>query len=193
MALDDYLDLGGTTRVRVTPPDATRPPTDDSDRFPKVIYDQREIYGRPFQSADEVFEFWADFLANRKAPAQSLFRDEQARHLTPWISGGKWVDICPECNGGIPLWDRNPYGACLDCGRVFEVDWQAPEERSEISRLLSVRPARYRHMTKGETAVELTAQNDTLARLGEIDKRLYVPERVDGTDDLLDRIDQGAV
>lgn len=192
MSLDQYLDVGGTTRVRATMP--TEPPTSSEDAYPRVARDQRDVFGQPFTGADEVYRFWAEFLATRKRVPQSLFRDEQGRHVLPRIEYdhsacvSTWVAVCPECSGGMALWDRNPNTACLDCGRVFEVDWQQPAERAEACRLLAARPKQYRVWLETETLDDLRVQNATLEKLVGPAPRIVIPDEISTDDVVLDAI-----
>lgn len=196
MSLDDYLDIGGTTRVKVAPPDPGNPPKSNMDAYPRIVLDQRDIYGKAFRTADEVFAFWAEFLATRKRTPQSLFRDEEGRHVSPRVeydaSTGvsKWVAVCPACGGGMALWDRNPYAACLDCGRVYEIDWHTPDDRAEALRLLAERPKEYRVWVEGETVDDLRVQNETIAQFVGPRPKLVIPDEVVSDDELLDEIDR---
>lgn len=193
MPIDDYLDVKGTTRVKAAPPAV--PVQSGSDAYPHVVLDQRDIFGQPFSQAEDVWRFWSEFLAGKRVP-QALFRDETGRHVAPRVeydaSRGvsKWVAVCPECAGGMALWDRNPFTACLDCGRVFEVDWQPPDDRAAALRLLAARPREYRVWLEGESVADLEAQNVTLEKLVGPAPRLVMPDEVTSDAELLDVIDR---
>lgn len=148
----EYIDVGLSTRREADP---ETPPTLPADAYPKVILDQREMFGK-FDRAG-VEEHWAEFLEMR-----GITPHNDDRELVPYVSKSRWVADCPECGGGVALWDENPRACCLNCGAVYtQIAWQPPTVRAEASRLLAAREHRHRDWFphKGETTHRLETEN----------------------------------
>lgn len=184
----EWLDVGLATRIKAGPPDEP-PSMPDGDRYPKVLRDQREIYG--ITTVDEVRTFWLEFLARQAEHGVGPgvpFRDEQARSVVPFVNRGRWMALCPECGGGMICWDANPDTCCVDCGRVYEVDHQTPVVRAEVSRLLAARRTVNRNWDahEGETIERLKVENVIYgAGSTVIADGLTVPESVTLPDDVV--------
>ena len=160
MADDGWMfAFGEPTRRKVGPKDG--PTMVGEDRYPKVIRDQREVYG--VATVDEVRRFWGEFLARQAAHGVgpgAPFRDEQARTVVPFVNRSRWMALCPECSGGMICWEENPDTCCVDCGRVFEVAHHTGFVRAEVSRLLAVRPTVNRNWEpEKETTERLAFEN----------------------------------
>ena len=114
------------------------------------LRDQRDMHGAPTIEAQH--ERWADHLARH-----GLTMTEDRRVVIAYVSDGRWVAQCPECNGGIACWDENPHGCCLDCGHVYRVKFPADHKIAEA--ILLQRPVNGRHWLPGEPVVQLEVEN----------------------------------
>lgn len=156
------VDHGGITRT-VIPAHAdgveafSRSGVSD-DAYPNVVADQRLIYGVGASNANEIEQFWVDYLAGKLPPMSIVETDET---LIPYINQARWLVDCSYCDSAAGAWDRNPYACCLSCGRRYSVQWQPPSERAEILRILAARPVVNRNWDTriGETVDDLIRQN----------------------------------
>lgn len=178
--MTDYVDIGRSTRVALTPPDPDNPPQDTHDGYPDVIATQRNAYG--VDTVAEVEAVWIEVLARRGLePRRSTYE------VVPYINRARWLVDCPECNTGNFAWDHNPRACCLDCGLVVSVKWQNPFERARAVRLLAVRPIVNCNWNahKGETVDNLELENRWLLNEPSVEKNgLVVPVGLDVPDAL---------
>ena len=133
--MTEFVDVGLPTRVKAAAPDPNSPPQLPDDGYPKVILDQREMFG--CDTVDEVRAYWSAFLARKNMGPKP---DPEGRASVPYINQSRWVADCPACTGGAACWDQNPQACCLTCGTVFKVAWQLPTLRSAVIRELVARP-----------------------------------------------------
>ena len=119
-----------------------------------MIADQRAMYGRKHQTVEDVQAFWVEWTARHGLP---LVTDP--RPVQPYVSEGRWVGDCPECNGGIACWDQNPHGCCLTCGHMYPIVWHP--DTASAAETLEVRPGRNQHWRPhlGETVAILEREN----------------------------------
>lgn len=160
--MSNFVDVGGVTRIDASPPDPNNPPTNDDDRYPMVVEDQRHAYG--CDTVDEVIAWQAAWLAGecppRANPAPPIEAVRDDRTVIPHINASRWIADCLECGSANAVWDRNPDMVCLGCGRVYKVAWQLPAVRSEAIRVMADWPTVNRSWDahKGETVEELKLQ-----------------------------------
>lgn len=158
----NFVDVGGVTRVDASPPDPDNPPTNDNDRYPMVVEDQRHAFR--VETIDEVVAWQAAWLAGEcpphAVPRPPIVAVRDERTVTPRINASRWIGDCPACAAASPVWDRNPDMVCLACGRVFKVAWQPPQIRSAVIRVIADWPTANRSWDahKGETVEELKLQ-----------------------------------
>lgn len=83
-----------------------------------------------------------------------------------YVSGGKWIADCPNCNGGMAVWSENPRCCCLDCGTIYRVDHATDKERQAAERLLAPRfeADRNWHRHRGEKLENLDEENKMLLK-----------------------------
>lgn len=133
-------DVGLPTSVVVDPDSMTvSGGTDGGDPgYPDIIIDQRFGYGgtSSLESIQAVQAFW-----EKRAEAELTLEPTE---VVPYINASRWVADCL-CGLGMLAWDRNPYVACLSCGRKYSVVWQLPALRSAVIRELACRPVKHRN------------------------------------------------
>mgnify|MGYP001614536268 CR=1 FL=1 len=88
-----------------------------------MIRDQRHMYG--METVADVEAFWAE-----RAAAHGFPLVEDDRTVEAYVSDGRWVADCPECNDGIACWDQNTRGACMGCGHVYPVSWHLDTDQA---------------------------------------------------------------
>lgn len=118
------------------------------------LKDQCDGYGRTLPSRGRQERFW-----RRVAAANGVeLADHTSTRLTAYVNHGRWVADCPACNGGILAPNPGSTAPCLDCGRLYTVDY--PARRDRIEGLLLVRPREEnRNWRPGETPAMLEAEN----------------------------------
>jgi hypothetical protein len=86
---------------------------------------------------------------------------ESSKTLVVYVSGGRWIADCPDCNGGVPAWPGHDRGCCLDCGTVYRLAYPPEAEIREVVALLAVRPELDRNYWchRGDTVEKLRAEN----------------------------------
>lgn len=166
--MTEHVDIGLSTRVKAEPPDPKNPPTMSDDGYPGVFQDQRTMLqgGIDCETAEDVFwNCWVPHLEQYQNMEPRF--DGRRSPVVPYLNAGRWVADCPVCGCGMACWDRNPYACCLgwQCGRVYNVAWQLPAQRSEVMRLLAGWPEGNRNWDghKGETIDELKIQGVLMA------------------------------
>lgn len=114
------------------------------------------------QDVEEAWERWADregLPIRRRQGDFSTDLKTSRKTVEVYISGGKWLGNCPNCNGGIPGWPNHPRGCCLDCGTIFQLDYPPEAETLELAKLMSARDEidrnYFRHL--GETLDDVRA------------------------------------
>lgn len=138
---------------------------------PGIIRDQREMIGadRRHETVADVEAAWEEWVARHGLPHRRRHGDnstdlrETRKTVRAYISGGKWIADCPNCNGGVAAWRGNPRGACLDCGSIYRVNFPTRAEEKQAVELLAARPdplTRSWHRHTGETVDELAAENE---------------------------------
>lgn len=120
------------------------------------------------ETVEDVEGAWREW-AERHGLAGRIRRGDRTTDLRPtrrqvksYVSGGKWIADCPDCNGGIACWIENPRGACLDCGTIFRVNHPSQGEADRAEELLCARPdpaTRSWHRHLGETIEDLEREN----------------------------------
>lgn len=143
-----FVDLGYSALVRVPGPDEI--PQDSSDGYPKVIADQRELYG--VTTVDEADQYQTEWLARK-----GLEPWPSELEVVPYINASRWVARCG-CGTVNAVWDRRPSMTCLDCGAVSKVLWQSPWLRSAVIRVIAGWPPEHRSWEPGETVDQLERQ-----------------------------------
>jgi hypothetical protein len=123
------------------------------------------------QTVDDVEQAWQRW-ADREGLGWRIRRGDHSTDLhssrktvQAYISGGKWIADCPNCNGGIACWRDNPRGCCLDCGTIYRVDHPSETEEKRATEILLARAnpeARHWHRHRGETLDDLEAENEKL-------------------------------
>lgn len=81
--------------------------------------------------------------------------------LIAHVGTGRWIAVCPYCNGGISVWNENPQAVCLDCGRRYSnIKW--PEDLERGVEALTARPDRLLRFwnPEVETAEDLEKENE---------------------------------
>ena len=128
-----------------------------------MILDQRAMVGRRHhETVGDVEAAWAAY-ARKAAQEKPVGWDGRHRLLDTgdtvpaYVSDNRWVADCPACQGGIACWSQNPRGACLDCGRIYQIAF--PEDRQEIEAVLVQRPTQNRHWFVGDPVDMLIAEN----------------------------------
>jgi hypothetical protein len=123
--------------------------------------------GRPLEAhgARTVGEYYARQAQHiedmKRARPELAWRDPfivESASPRPFISGGRWVVICP-C-GNAPSFDPEwRVALCFECGAQY-VGVAVPKEWESIEAALMARPSMTnRHMTLGETAADLIDEN----------------------------------
>lgn len=117
---------------------------------------------RHHDSVTDVEAAWAAY-ARKAAQEKPVGWEGRSRFLetedsvAAYVSDNRWVADCPACHGGIACWPANHRGACLDCGRIYQIDF--PRDRQRIEAALIQRPTRNRNWLPGETVDQLIAEN----------------------------------
>lgn len=136
------------------------------------LRDQRSMVGpgRHTTPADveEAWVAWADeygLLMRQRARDFSTDLRESRKHVSAYVSAGKWMAKCPGCNDGIACWPFYPRGCCLGCGTIYKIVFPAEAEIEHALAALAIRPEhlRFWHAHEGEPAEQLHQEN---ARLG---------------------------
>jgi hypothetical protein len=106
-----------------------------------LIMDQRHLYGGA--TVEGVEARWRRMIesgnaarADRQLPLLSLM--ETGKTVRAYVNHGRWVADC-ECGGGMGVWSENRRAACMDCGRVYGVEWPDPDIRRLAEEALLVR------------------------------------------------------
>jgi len=181
MPADDFVDVGGVTRIPVDF-DVANPPQDTNDVYPGIFEDQRTMLpgGLACETGADVYNnVWVPHLAKYQGIEPTM--DE--REVVPYLNAGRWIADCPNCGGAMACWDRNAYACCLglDCGHVFKVQWQLPAVRSEVMRIVAGWPEGNRNWDahKGETVDELKLQGVLMLGVPAVERQgLLVAENV---------------
>lgn len=79
--------------------------------------------------------------------------------VTPYVSEGRWVSTCTDCNSGMALTPGLDRMTCIECGAYYVVEWPDESDVKEIEQTLLKRKWRNRNMQPGETIAQLKAQN----------------------------------
>jgi hypothetical protein len=114
------------------------------------VWDQRQQSGFSVRTdAEEVEAFWHEHMQMmeqargvpfNERPEATEFR-ESSKPLVAHINHGRWVAVCPFCNGGIAVWRDNPKAACLDCGTIYtNIEWPNPAELKQVLRAAAELP-----------------------------------------------------
>ena len=123
------------------------------------IHDARDIWG--VSNAQEMLTQRVASLAKRGIPVLLQGDGTPARKasdtLNVYVSDGRWVATCPECNGGTTYFPGTPWTLCPDCGKGYLVRF--PKDKVELEIQLLQRPLGNRHMRLGETAKDLAKEN----------------------------------
>lgn len=114
------------------------------------IADQRTIHFQGGATIDDQRAYWTEALRGR-----GLTVKMDRRTLIAYISDGRWVASCPNCNGGIACWDQNPHGCCLCCGHCYPIEF--PDGYKDAELLLAGRRPTEQHWEAhlGETVRDL--------------------------------------
>ena len=172
-----YIEVPGmTVRVRADPPDPDNPYQMSDDGYPAVIADQRHFF--KCETVQDIENAWLDNLALKSV--EPWFDPNLS--VVPYINRARWLVDCPHCNAGNFAWDRNPLACCLECGLIVKVAWQLPQLRSQVVRLLAVRPiaACNWNAHKGETIETLERENLLMLNEPSVEKNgLVVPAGLD--------------
>lgn len=160
---------------------------------------------RTHSTVEEVERGWDEWVAQhgfgirRRDGDYSTDLRTSRKRLVAYVSGGRWIADCPNCNGGVPVWNENPRGVCLDCGTIYRIDHPAADELVLVADLLGARPdplTRNWNRHQGETLDDLAAENATLVRARDASELLIgvdVVARVLGDDALLRLQEAGVV
>lgn len=106
------------------------------------IQDQRHIYGGRTVAA--VQSKWLEALdalnrQRRERMLDEIYMADTGVAVPAYINHGRWVAECV-CGGGMGAWRENPVAACMDCGRIYGVEWPSDDDQIEAERLLLERP-----------------------------------------------------
>lgn len=189
--MPEFVDVGLPTRIEAAPPDPANPPQMPDDGYPGVFKDQRQMLpgGLEAQDATDILRCWEAHLAQHQKMIPRL--DEENRTVVPYLNAGRWIADCPACGCGMACWDRNPQACCLGwkCGRIYQVAWQPPQERSAVMRVVAGWPEGNRNWDahKGETLEELRIQGVLLAGVSAAQRNgLLVSENLTVPDEFID-------
>lgn len=113
---------------------------------------------------ETAWQTWADregLTTRRRQGDWSTDLRRSRKTIVVFVSGGKWIGDCPECNGGVAAWPFHEKGCCLDCGTIFRLEYPPVDEVEEIAQLLARRPEQHRnyHPHQGETIDDLRREN----------------------------------
>lgn len=119
---------------------------------------------RTVEEVEAGWRRWAQregLTTRRRAGDLSTELRTSRKTVEAFVSAGKWIASCPECNGGIACWPVHERGCCLDCGTIFRVAWPEEAEITEAVELLRVRPEPQRnwHRHEGEGIEFLRREN----------------------------------
>jgi hypothetical protein len=83
------------------------------------------------------------------------------QEVPAYVSEGRWVADCPECNGGIAVDPEDIEATCLDCGLATPISSPALDDQTKADLVLSERPIQARNWFphRGETVNDLKAEN----------------------------------
>ena len=120
------------------------------------IHDARDIWGA--NSPQEMLSQRIVSLAKRGISVLVKGDGTPARRdvLDFYVSDGRWVATCPECNGGVVHFPDTPWAICPDCGRGYGVRF--PAQKSRIEARLLERPVHNRQLLPGWSLEELEAE-----------------------------------
>jgi hypothetical protein len=116
----------------------------------------------PLASVEEVRAFWELYVERHRQAGRPLELHRSRKKLHAYVSDGRWVAECPECGGGVALWQENPEACCLDCATVYsKIGWPHEREIMEAERVLAARPTNQLHWRshEGETVEDLKIEN----------------------------------
>jgi hypothetical protein len=126
----------------------------------------------PLSSAEEVEAAWREFgervgfFERQRRGDLSTGLRQSRKTLQAYVSGGRWIAACPNCNDGVACWPENPKGCCLGCGTVYRIDHPSEDEIARAETTLAARPnpvTRSWHRHQGETIDELEAETEAHA------------------------------
>lgn len=135
------------------------------------LRDQRTMTGdRLHRTVADVQAGWEEWAAKHGMIVRARRGDPalELRHsktiLPVYISGGRWIADCPNCNGGVAAWPYHGHGACLDCGTIYRLDYPTGEEVARAVELLTPRREEHRnwHRHLGEDVEHLEIENRLL-------------------------------
>lgn len=118
---------------------------------------------------EAAWKEWADeygLIVRRRRGDYSTDLHESRKVVHAFVTGGKWLALCPACNGGVAAWPYHERGCCLDCGTVYRIQYPPQPQIDEAVRLLAERPENQRHWHahEGETVEKLAEENKLLNR-----------------------------
>lgn len=131
-----------------------------------MILDQRHIYGGT--TPEEIRARWVNILAGNSAARVDrslapIALTETGTSVAAYVNHGRWVARC-QCGSGMGCWVENPEAACMDCGRIYAVEWPDPGERVVAEEILSARadPTTRNWDPATETVDRLNTENTLL-------------------------------
>lgn len=84
--------------------------------------------------------------------------------LPVYANEGRWVVMCPDCNGAQLAAFTDPRFYCVECANLtVSGAWRSiawPANRVDIETALAVRPLKNQNWQPGETVDDLLAEND---------------------------------
>jgi hypothetical protein len=195
-----FVDVGRATLMDASPPDPDNPPKLPDDAYPDVILDARHGYAK--ETREEIREYQRGWLVGEVPPhgppgappnwpVRVPTPDPEKRTVVPYINASRWIADCPQCGTSNWMFDQLPDMVCLGrgCGLVFKAEWQLPQDRSAVIRLLAGWPEGNSNWDahKDETLEELKLQQILLLGVPAVERNgLVMAANIDLPDDLTD-------
>lgn len=116
------------------------------------------MHGPEVQDAGQVRMLWNQWCGNKfKQEPQQVGETVMA-----YVSDGRWVATCPNCNGGMATWIEMEDCCCYDCGNSYLVSFPSPSVVAEAEMVLEARPQSARNwVPEAETLLDLKVENLT--------------------------------
>jgi len=107
-------------------------------------------------------EWWAWSIRRHGLPnapgGTGRMRRSDLPPLPAFVNHGRWVAVCP-CGAGIGVDPDDPDAGCIECGRIYRIDFPPPAQVRRIERALLLRPEANQNWERGETVADLEREN----------------------------------